>query len=87
MSIEKEEVTSRETPDAMQKRIFKAKIAAMEKAMKGEKVHYKSNRDPKRFLEFLEYRLTIWEQLKDEKFHANRMYEKTREVIEGLNSM
>jgi len=53
--------------------------------MKGEKVRYKSNRDPERFLDFLEYRLTIWEQLKDEKFHAKRMYEKTKEVIEGLS--
>jgi hypothetical protein len=29
--------------------------------------------------------LTIWEQLKDEKFYAKRMYEKTKEVIEGLS--
>ena len=82
---ETEQLTSRETPDAMEKRLFKAKLAAMEKAMKGEKVRYKSKRDPERFLEFLEYRLTIWERLKDEKFYAKRMYEKTKEVIEGLS--
>jgi hypothetical protein len=52
--------------------------------MKGEKVRYKSKRDPERFLDFLEYRLTIWEQVKDEKFYAKRMYEKTNEVIQGL---
>ena len=80
MALKKEEITSRESPDAMQKRMFEAKIAAMNEAMKGEKIRYKSER----FLEFLEYRLTIWEQLKDEKFHAKRMYEKTKEVIEGL---
>jgi len=34
----------------------------------------------------LEYRLKIWEQLKDEKFYAKRMYEKTKEVIEGLTA-
>ena len=86
MALKKEEITSRESPDAMQKRMFEAKIAAMNEAMKGEKVRYKSKRDPERFLEFLEYRLTIWEQLKDEKFHAKRMYEKTKEVITGLNA-
>ena len=85
MALKKEEATSRETPEAMQKRMFEAKLAAMEKAMKGEKVRYKSKRDPERFLEFLEYRLKIWEQLKDDTFHAKRMYEKTKEVIEGLS--
>tara|TARA_B100000902_G_scaffold319302_1_gene311481 strand:+ start:475 stop:738 length:264 start_codon:yes stop_codon:yes gene_type:complete len=84
MALKKQELTSRETPEAMQERMFEAKLAAMEKAMKGEKVRYKSKRDPERFLDFLEYRLTIWEQLKDEKFHAKRMYEKTSEVIQGL---
>jgi hypothetical protein len=85
MSLKKaDEALSRETPEAMQKRMFEAKLAAMEKAMKGEKVRYKSNRDSERFLEFLKYRLTIWEQLKDEKFYAKRMYEKTSEVIQGL---
>ena len=32
---ETEEVTSRESPDAMDKRLFKAKLAAIDKAMKG----------------------------------------------------
>jgi hypothetical protein len=81
---ETEEVTSRESPDAMDKRLFKAKLAAMEKAMKGEKIRYKSKRDPERFLDFLEYRLKIWEQIKDDTFHATRMYEKTKEIIEAL---
>ena len=85
MSLKKaDEALSRETPEAMQKRMFEAKLAAMEKAMKGKKVRYKSKRDPERFLDFLEYRLTIWEQVKDEKFYAKRMYEKTNEVIQGL---
>jgi hypothetical protein len=57
----------------------------MEKAMKGEKIRYKSKRDPERFLDFLEYRLKIWEKLQDETFYAKRMYEKTKEVIEGLS--
>ena len=52
--------------------------------MKGEKIRYTSNRDPKRFLYFLESRLKIWEQIKDDTFHATRMYEKTKELIEAL---
>ena len=82
---ETEEVTSRESPDAMDKRLFKAKLAAMDKAMKGEKIRYTSNRDPERFLYFLESRLKIWEQIKDDTFHGKRMYEKTKELIETLN--
>ena len=36
MSLKKaDEALSRETPEAMQKRMFEAKLAAMEKAMKG----------------------------------------------------
>ena len=85
MALKKEEITSRESPDAMQKRIFEAKIAAMNEAMKGEKIRYKSKRDPERFLYFLESRLKIWEQIKDDTFHGKRMYEKTKELIESLS--
>ena len=46
MALKKEEITSRESPDAMQKRMFEAKIAAMNEAMKGEKVRHKSNETP-----------------------------------------
>jgi len=82
---ETEEVTSRESPDAMDKRLFKAKLAAMDKAMKSEKIRYTSNRDPERFLYFLESRLKIWEQLKDDTFHGKRMYEKTKEIVDSLS--
>ena len=84
MALKKEEITSRESPEAMQKRMFEAKLTAMEKAMKGEKVRYKSNRDPERFLYFLESRLKIWEQIKDDTFHGKRMYEKTKEIVDSL---
>jgi len=82
---ETEQLTSRETPDAMEKRLFKAKLAAMDKAMNGEKNRYKSNRDPERFLYFLESRLKIWEQIKDDTFHGKRMYEKTKEIVDSLS--
>jgi len=85
MALKKEEVTSRESPDAMDKRMFEAKLAAMDKAMKGEKIRYKSKRDPERFLDFLEYRLKIWEKLQDETFYAKRMYEKTKEIVDSLS--
>lgn len=83
---QEEEYTSRESWNDMQKRMFEAKLVVMEKAMKGEKVRYKSNRDPERFLDFLEYRLKIWEKRQNESFHAKRMYEKTKEVIIGLTA-
>jgi hypothetical protein len=82
---ETEQLTSRETPDAMEKRLFKAKLAAMDKAMNGEKIRYKSNRDPERFLYFLESRLKIWEQIKDDTFYGKRMYEKTKEIVDSLS--
>ena len=82
---ETEEVTSRESPDAMDKRLFKAKLAVMDKTMKGEKIRYTSNRDPERFLYFLESRLKIWEQIKDDTFHGKRMYEKTKEIVDSLS--
>ena len=82
---ETEQVTSRETPDDMEKRQFKAKLAAMDKAMKGEKIRYTSNRDPERFLYFLESRMKIWEQVKDDTFHGKRMYEKTKEIVDSLS--
>lgn len=84
---EEEYVSSRDTWNVMQKRMFEAKLAVMEKAMKGEKVRYKSSRDPERFLDFLEYRLKIWEKRQHETFHAKRMYEKTKEVIKGLTAV
>ena len=59
--------------------------AAMEKALKAEKVHYKSPEDPNKFLEFLQHRLTIWEDLKDDTFYAKGMYEKTKKIIDEWN--
>lgn len=77
--------TKRLTPEERENMYMEAKMKAMEKALQGEKVRYKSNRDPERFKDFLEYRLTIWEDLKDKTFHGKRMYEKTKEVIAGLS--
>ena len=77
--------TTRLSYEDREKMYMDAKMKAMEKALQSEKVRYKSDRDPERFKEFLEHRLTIWDELKDKTFHGKRMYEKTKEVIAGLS--
>ena len=59
--------------------------AAVEKALKQEKVRYKSNRDPEKFKKFLEHRLTIWDEVKDKTFHGKRMFEKTKVLLDNWN--
>ena len=67
-------------PDEIDKR-----SAVMEEAIKGEKVRYKSPEDSEKFLNFLQHRLTIWEDLKEDTFHAKGMYEKTKKLIDEWN--
>ena len=81
----KQEVSTRLTPEELAKRSMDARNAAMEEALKGEKVRYKSNCDSDRFKEFLEDRLTIWEGEKNSTFHGKRMYEKTKTLIDNWN--
>ena len=78
------DVYTRVSPDELAERSMAARVEAANKAMQGEKVRYKSPGDPERFLKFLEYRLTIWDELKDKTFHGKRMYEKTKEIINSL---
>ena len=79
----KQEVSTRLTPDELAKCSMDARIAAMEEALKGEKVRYKSNCDSDKFKGFLEDRLTIWGQEKDKTFYGKKMYEKTKTLIEN----
>ena len=79
------EVSTRLTPDELDKRSMDARIAVMEEALKAEKVRYKSNCDSKKFKKFLEDRLTIWDELKDKTFYAKRMHEKTKTLVENWN--
>jgi hypothetical protein len=81
----KQEVSTRLTPDEMAKRSMDARIAAMEEALKGEKVRYKSNCDSDKFKDFLEDRLTIWVGEKDKTFYGKGMYEKTKTLIDNWN--
>ena len=63
----------------------KSRAAAVDKALQGEKVRYKSNRNPEKFKKFLEHRLTIWDDLKEKTFYGKRMYEKTKSLIDNWN--
>jgi hypothetical protein len=62
---------------------MKKKQDAFSKALEGEKIRYKSPRNPDSFVSFLKDRLEIWEQIKDKTFHGKRMYEKTSEILES----
>jgi selenocysteine lyase/cysteine desulfurase len=81
----KQEVGTRLTTEEIAKRSMELRSAAMEKALKCEKVRYKSPEDPEKFLNFLQHRLTIWEDLKEDTFHAKGMYEKTKKLIDEWN--
>ena len=79
------DVSTRITPDQLAKRSMDSRLAAMEQALKGEKVRYKSNCDSEKFKGFLEDQLTIWEEEKDKTFHGKKMHEKTKTLIENWN--
>jgi hypothetical protein len=81
----KQEVSTRLTPDEINKQSMDSRLAAMEQALKVEKVQYKSNCDSDKFKEFLEDRLTIWAGEKDKTFYGKKMYEKTKKLLENFN--
>jgi hypothetical protein len=85
MSKKTTDVSTRITPDQLAKRSMDSRLAAMEQALKGEKVRYKSNCDSEKFKEFLEDRLTIWEGENDKTFYGKGMYEKTKILIDNWN--
>jgi hypothetical protein len=78
------DVSPRLSPDELAKRSMDTRIAVTEKALRCEKVRFKSECDPEKFKEFLEYRLTIWEGLKDKTFHGKKMFEKTSKLLSVL---
>jgi hypothetical protein len=81
----KQEVSTRLTPDEINKQSMDSRLAAMEQALKAKKVQYKSNCDSDKFKEFLEDRLTIWAGEKDKTFYGKKMYEKTKKLLENFN--
>lgn len=79
------DVSNRLTPIEFAKRSMDSRLAAMEQALKAEKVRYKSNCDSEKFKGFLEDRLTIWEEEKDKTFYGKKMHEKTKTLIDNWN--
>jgi hypothetical protein len=79
------DVSTRLTPTEFAERSMDSRLTAMEQALKGEKVRYKSNCDSDKFKGFLEDRLTIWGGEKDKTFYGQKMYEKTKTLIENWN--
>lgn len=79
------DVSTRLTPDDLDKRSMDARVAVMEEALKAEKVHYKSQCNLEKFKTFLEHRFMIWDELKDKTFYAKRMHAKTQEVLTGIS--
>ena len=75
------ETTTRLSFAEREAKYAESRKAAVEKALQGEKVRYKSECDPIKFKKFLEHRLTIWDDLKDKTFHNKRMYNKTNEIL------
>jgi hypothetical protein len=80
-----EDATTRLTPGERDAMYTKMKQAAVEKALQGEKIRYKSNCDSDKFKKFLEHRLTIWDEIKDKTFHGKRMFEKTKVLLDNWN--
>jgi len=80
-----EDTSSRLSPDERFSMYMENKKAATKKALDGEKIRYKSNRNPESFKNFLENRLTIWDDMKDKTFYGKRMYEKTKSLIDNWN--
>jgi hypothetical protein len=81
----KEETTTRLSYAECEAKYADSRRVAMEKALQGERVRYKSDCDPTKFKKFLEHRLTIWDELKDKTFHGKKMHEKTKSMIDQWN--
>jgi hypothetical protein len=85
MSKKSADVSTRLSPDELDKRSMDVRIAVMGEALKAEKIRYKSRCDSEKFKAFLEDRLTIWDDLKDKTFYGKKMYEKTKTLIDNWN--
>ena len=99
MSTKKPEeviTTTRRSYQEQEKFFSDNKAKAIEKAMNTERVRYKSNANSNDFIEFLETRLSLWEDIKTDtiengrltkgftkRYHEN-MYNKTNEILNSL---
>ncbi len=85
LSKKEAETTARLTHEEREARYTESRAAASAAALQSEKVRYKSKCNPERFKQFLEHRLTIWDDLKDKTFYGKRMFEKTKHLIDNWN--
>lgn len=74
----------RQTHTEQQERFVNSTQKAIKLASEGEKYRYKSTCDTERFVEYLRTKLEMWEELKDKNFHATRMYNKTKGLLDVL---
>jgi len=79
----KNEVSTRLTPEQCLQQSMDSRVDAMNKSLGGERVRYRSSRNPDSFVSFLEGRLEIWDEVKDKTFQGTRMYRKTKEILES----
>ena len=77
------EISTRMTYEEREAMYMKGKQEAMNKALEGERVRYRSSRNSDSFVSFLEGRLGIWDEVKDKTFHGTMMYDKTKEILES----
>lgn len=75
---------TRQTHNEQQENFAKSTQKALKLASEGEKYRYKSTCDKERFVDYLRSKLEMWEELKDKSFHATRMYNKTKGLLNVL---
>lgn len=96
MNQKKEESINRMSYEDRENMYSESRNKAAMKAMEAEKVRYKSNNSPSRFLTFLKDRLDILDSRKTSvvekgflkkgftKRYNERLYDKTKKIIESL---
>lgn len=75
---------ARRTVDEQKRQFTNSTQKALKLASEGEKYRYKSTCDTERFVGYLRTKLEMWEELKDKSFHATRMYNKTKGLLNVL---
>jgi len=98
MNQKKEESTTRMSYEGREQMYSESRNKAATKAMDAEKVRYKSNNEPFKFLCFLKDRLEILDSRKTSvveegflkkgftKRYNERLYDKTKKIIESLQT-
>ena len=74
----------RKTHTGQQEHFANSTPKALKLASEGEKYRYKSTCDTERFVEYLRTKMEMWGELKDKSFHATRMYNKTKGLLNVL---